>query len=158
MPFEPRLVRGDDEPARDLTLPADLVELSQQLSEESALLAERYPAGGVRPVSAVQALENESRPGRVPRRFSVQWRGVAAAAIISTAIWGVSRDWTAARQPVDGRGGVVRWNGDGPAAPTIQNINSSSPATFFQELNGPEREGLLDLLEEERLNRSSLSI
>jgi hypothetical protein len=149
MPFEPRLVHGDDEPARDLALPADLVELSGQLSEESALLAERYPAGSVR---------SDPARGRSPRWVAVQWRGVAAAAIISTAIWGISRDWSAVRQPAAGRGGVVRLNGDGSAAPTIQNINSSSPATFFQELNGPEREGLLDLLEEERLNRSSLSI
>jgi len=164
MPFEPRLLRDDfsSDDSRPIDgglereLSPDLMELAEQLREESACLAERYPAGGLR-----ECTGSESRGRRTAQWMigQLRWRSVAAAALVSTTIWALSqhgRVWHDNPPPVNTT--FARAPESPEIAPSIHNINSPVPAVFFQELTGPEREGLLDLLEEERLDRSSLSI
>src|ERR1700730_7461016 len=152
MPFEPRLVHPDDEPERGLILAPDLIELAEQLSEEAACLAARYPANQWRRAQLRQAPLRQSPGGRAHRWLAgrwPRWQGAAAAVLVSLGVWGLTRGRSDVPLPAPGRIGVVRMVGGDREAPGIHNTGAVVPAALFQELTGPEREGLLDLMEEE---------
>jgi hypothetical protein len=143
----------------DAELPQDLAALGQQLRDDAAWLAARYPANSRDAAVAVAS------------RRSFRWIHAAAAALVVAAGIGFV---LATRPPADVRRPVtvdriVTSQADGlPQSPSAEisdrvldaseayflaaDTNSAAglivPAVLFHNLSGPEQEGLLDLLDE----------
>ena len=138
MPFEPRLILRDDEPEDELALPADLQELSEQLSADASYLAQRFPAPG-----------STTAPPRAQAK-SLRWAMtmVAVAAGLSAVAqftWHDPLAPPAAIEPV-------------PVAAADPLPALVQPAAFFHELTGPEQEALLDLWDEQQVRQASFTI
>lgn len=141
MPFDPRhrLSHPADE------LPADLAELAVQLSADAQRLAERYPAP----------------TPRAARRAWWRWRrpGAAAAAVIAVALGALAaRQFPSSGEPTATHSAprvVV-----GPLGAPLVQPAAVRPSTrlWFEELSTPEREGVLDLLEDESVGLVSVSL
>lgn len=163
MAFEPRIVRPDEprsnldqqnshgnserEPEvveADLWLPDDLQELANQLTADAARLAASFPA----------------EPPALDTRLPVvrRWRPWAmAAAVIGVAVvshWEFS-DHLAGPLPLAIHPIGVSRPADGSQPMTEVGI---APAFLLENLTGPEREGVLDLLEQQTLSAESVSI
>lgn len=126
---------------RDSFLSPDLEALAEQLSQDSQWLALNYPA-------------HKPRKLRQPRRF--QWVAVAAvAALVLLAIDGW-RLWNrpAPQNPV--REGMAVLPVPSSAIQSASSVPLSTPAimetrvpgVMFKDLNGAEKEAVLDFLEE----------
>lgn len=150
----PRETRLTDE----LDLPDDLALLAEQLGADADFLAARYPADAtdrvIRP-TAVHFAADHVATGRV--RWA--WLSVAALLFVAAGIWSGSGMFEH-QQP----SAVVSTDGSRtPQTKSTADVALPSelpvtPSMYFQDLSGPEQEGLLDLFEEESLPQSSLSI
>lgn len=177
MPFRPTIRRCDSPPSAapppfvpidemEGDLPRDLAGMGQQLSDDAQWLAQRYPAN-------VCPMEITPRTGG--RRF-IRWISAAAAILaISGGAWLALRTPPALSpktlspklESIDHFATTARSTlGATPPAARISDrvldagedyilaadLNSPDglivPAAFFQNLSGPEQEGLLDLLDE----------
>ncbi len=155
MRFEPRLFSDAGDNA---DFPDDLQMVAEQLTADADRLSALYPAKltsvpkGIDEDVAVQ----ESEPNRRTLR-----RIVASAAALLIAV-GTS-SWYSAHRPHQkehNNGTAVATVGD-PTEIKFGNpteIDRPMSAGFFQELTGPEQEGVLDLLENSGTRPSSLSI
>jgi len=148
MPFEPRLIRPDDacDDETELALPADLAALAEQLTADAKFIASRHTSP-LQPVRS-SAVAPDSR-----------WhRGLTAAAILLVASAGVAR-WMTWPEHHQAAVPAMLVNGHHHVAGDPQPAaDAAVPADFFQGLSGPEREGLLDLLEKDATEQVSLSI
>jgi hypothetical protein len=181
MPFEPRVVSPDDEPwHRDAQcdMSPDLEALAERLRADAAMLAERYPAeysdAGICPPVLEASIGS---PGdRSPRRRTRWWSATVVAALslmVLAAGWTV---WRMASPAVD--------NGD-RAADTVVAVDvgrvaapaemvDDDPATgspsvrpaiefgraeaLIMNVNGPELEAVLDLMETQDTEDPLLSL
>ena len=168
MPFDPKLVQPDDAPlltSGELDLPSDLAALAEQLGDDAAHLASRYPADRAPAVAlSAELIESAARIKRhSPRRIA--W--VAAASLASAAVLTISV--------------AIAWRNQGEVAPTNGTLATSplsanaaasaQPAELVSlpapqsaagtlsvgELSGPEMEALLDLLSAEPKSVASIS-
>lgn len=165
MAFEPRIVRSDDhdeappgtDPRQsdrlplsaeiDGWLPDDLQELASQLSADSARLAASFPA------------EPPALDGLRRRRH--RWRPtVAAAAVVAALGLAVLGHWGFAPRRADQSPLAIQPVGAAKSVdlPLPTPEAAISPAFLLENLTGPEREGVLDLLEQQMLPAESVSI
>jgi hypothetical protein len=166
MPFDPKLIHPDDAPllpGGELALPDELAHLAEQLRDDAAHLASRYPAESFGARAAGDYL-SEHMPAR--NASWVRSTAIAGALLASVAslVVSVSVQWF----PTSGAGptgnGLVR----APSAPNSAvprvplsveaPIPSLVPATTtlsLGELSGPEREALLDLWHSEGSNSAA---
>jgi hypothetical protein len=181
MAFEPRIVRPDDfvrpddiasdgrafdvsgrSEAEDIWLPDELQELAAQLSADATRLTDCCWVAPVNPES-----------GRAGVRHWVLRIGVAAAILVASAgLWMAGRGERPKARP----GGFVASNAEVPVigsgdrlaqtTPTPEGGDQGTyvprsaiaPAVLLDNLTGPEREGVLDLLEQQALEPTSISI
>jgi hypothetical protein len=162
VPFDPKIRHPDSLPAMqpidDGDLPRDLAALGEQLRDDAAWLAARYPV-------------NSPDAERVSPLRSVRWVYVAAAVFVLAAGIGFVLG-TRPSTDVQGTVGIdriaSRQADSSPRVPAAtitdrvldaseayylsSDANSAAglivPAVLFQNLSGPEQEGLLDLLDE----------
>jgi len=152
MPFDPKLIQPDEPPltaSGDLDLPDDLKTLAEQLGEDAAHLAHCYPP------------RQDSRQPEVAARWRRQRAfafGAAAAALASLLIGGVAFWRGTAGSGVRSTTSVVTAERTSPAeigeshsvaAGALDEHPLSSSTLSLAELSGPEMEALLDLLERE---------
>jgi hypothetical protein len=143
----------EQELSDDLELPDDLALLAEQLGADAEYLAARYPA---------DATDRAVRP-RVARvagsRLRMVWSSAAAILLVATGIWSGSR-LVETEQPAPLASVVAPSSGQATLTVDVAPPADfpATPAMYFQDLSGPEQEGLLDLFEEESLPQSSLSI
>jgi hypothetical protein len=183
MPFEPRLVSPDDGPEDDrladdqteLDLPADLAALADQLRLDADRLAVRYPADwcdGDRPGGGgPRRVAPASGPARnMPFAW---WSAVAAAVVLFAAAWGA---WllTTGRNPDDrhavnhaqrdgfgssrDEAGAVSESLTADAKPVRPALPLERAEPLLMQVNGPELEGVLDLMETQEKEGPLLSI
>jgi len=174
MPFDPKIVPPDPSPwddGADLELPDDLAALGEQLRDDAAYLAERYPA---RRDVAAAGTARRAAAARRPRRM---WLAAASAAAIVLLLAGSFTAWrwvsrqspgdnVTAGVPVTAPSAEVQPEGETPRAthPTpVSNdvpaaVLPTVPAVFLQNVSGPELEGMLDLMEHEPEGDPGLSI
>jgi hypothetical protein len=95
MRFDPRLIHPDDPPERadgELELPDHLAALAEQLADDAAHLASRFPVTAPVPVDLAARLAREAevvkRAGQTRRARLIAWLSVAtlAAVAVSTGI------------------------------------------------------------------------
>jgi len=150
MPFDPKLIQADDPPLAadgDLNLPAHLSHLAEQLSDDAAHLAARYPPAAA--VQARSASEGFGRRNPSTRRF-------APAALIATALAaclaGFSAFWQSPKSSLQERVPL-------PSEPSrfVASTPSSDTAISLTELSTPELEALLDLTERSPENALRIS-
>jgi len=172
MPFEPHLLRPDDDDPSDWPSP-DLALLAEQLGDDAAALARRYPA---KPFSA--ELVAPARPNRTP------WVRRVAAAVLVCAVGGalsyisvlvsdpasssthaIVRTAPRVRQRPDSLASVPRaLSMPAPMArPQVRAVffglkDSVDPLGAFHELSGSEQEAVLDLLEDGRHETAEIAI
>ncbi len=98
MPFEPRLIHGDDEDNRELPLPGaqlddlgdlpdDLAELANQLEADAGFLSQRFPAGECQPAKQVGGRPRRWLAGLAEREF---WFRAAAVALLAVTLGAMS--------------------------------------------------------------------
>lgn len=147
MRFEPRVIQPDDEDD-GLDLPADLLLLAEQLQEDAQRIAAAQTS--TRPLDAL------SRPVAA-RRWPM--RAAVAALLVSAGAWSALRLYSGAPHEPHAVGPLLQVARDADSrGESKREVDTALPAVFFQELTGPEKEGLLDLLEQKSLEQSSLSI
>jgi hypothetical protein len=173
MPFDPKLIQPDDAPllpGGELDLPADLALLAEQLGEDAAHLAARYPADRAPAVAlSAELIESAARIKR-HSRMRVAW--IAAASLASVAVLTIS-----VAIALQNQGEVAPTRGTLAASPATTNpapaaeapelvslpgphaaAGTLSPGTLsLGELSGPELEALLDLLSAEPKSAASIS-
>ncbi len=157
MPFEPRLIRPDDvcDDETELALPADLAELAEQLTADANHIASTYSASS----GATLRQASPAVPAQLPVEAPSRWRRAAtAAAILLIASAGVARWVTWPETPQAALPTILLGGHHHVASDPQPAVDTAVPAQFFQGLSGPEREGLLDLLERDTSQQSSLSI
>jgi hypothetical protein len=169
MPFDPKLIQPEDAPllpSGELDLPADLTALADQLGEDAAHLAARYPADRA-PAVALSAELLESA-ARIKRQSRQRFAWVAAASLASAAVLAVS-----VAIALQNQGAVAPGSGTLAASPaTASPATAAQPPEFVSlpaphaagastlsvgELSGPEMEALLDLLSAEPKTAASIS-
>jgi hypothetical protein len=162
MPFKPRLVQPDD-PTRDdaaaddlaqhdaalLNLPADLEQLAEQLTADARHLATAYPA---------PASDDARRWSARPGMRSIWPAAVAASLLLVAGVWGAARWASVTAPPMASAPSLFRMAADDRSASADQGLPAVLPAMVFEDLSGPEQEGLLDLFEDEAFEQPSLSI
>jgi hypothetical protein len=181
MPFEPRVVSPDDQPWHgdaQSDLSPDLEALAERLRADAAMLAERYSAEysqtGISP--AVLEASTASSRDRSPRR-SPRWWSVAVVAALSLMV--IAAGWTVWRLAfpsvhsgdhatdtvvavdVGQAASTAERVDDGPGAslpPTAPAIEFGSAETLIMNVNGPELEAVLDLMETQDTEDPLLSI
>lgn len=168
MPFEPRIIRADDEPvATDeqvaqgeglITddLPSDLECLAGQLSDDAAFLSAKYPAGLAEKVAEAAVAEQ--------RRRGKGWRMAVTAAGVLFAlgtVWFSSYrvSTNVETQPVAKSAGQSPVHGpmveliESPnvaaAQPVVPVVNSQD----FMDLDPADREAVVDLMLEGQLQQ-----
>jgi hypothetical protein len=153
--------------AVDGDLPPDLVGLGQQMSDDAAWLAERYPATVCPSVTVCPSAVAPPAAGvRGRAQEIIKWISLAAAILaICGTTWITMRTRPALPPTHETVGHVAAQGKERPYAPITDRVldageayilaadrNSAEglivPAAFFQSLSGPEQEGLLDLLDE----------
>jgi len=181
MPFEPRIVSPDDERWQGEAtsdLPPDLEAVAERLRSDAAMLAERYPgecsAADVCPPSFGPSIgPSDHRASRGERRW---WSAAAAAAITLTLLaagWTVWRwaspaseegDRAAHAVVADGVGRVARIAEpvEEDPAPVMRPVDVSlefgRAETLLMNVNGPELEAVLDLMETQDTEDPLLSL
>lgn len=171
MPFKPRIVQPEEEGAplhamqdgRDLNagLPPELADLATKLQADAAWLASAYPArDGVelKPMAA-PAAERAFRWASF-----THWQILAAAVciVVGGAAWMVS----IRRDELQPEAAVLSIH-----APTAMEANffdaqssaafmkdAAEPTSLLRQATGPELEGLLDLMEDDSLTGSVVSL
>jgi hypothetical protein len=174
MPFDPRIVRIDDEllpecePAPEASelhdgLPPELADLATKLQADASWLASVYPAGNRSPALP--------KPRRVGGGTHVGWTlsSVSQVAIVLVTIsaggsywwWqAASQQATPATKPVIHPAIVVAPKAAEPYLPVMLPAGPSAGEANFlwREATGPELEGLLDLMEDDALPDSVVSL
>ncbi len=161
--------------ALEAELSGDLATLAAQLGDDANRLAAKYPpgaltwVGSVFPTGGSQVISSDSETEPRPLRAAT-WVSVAAAIALATIIgsgaiiaWYIHSD---AHVVVVEARREARPINDVALSPVARPAQSSAansaavPEEFsgFQELNGPEQEALLDLLEGRAVGQVSLSI
>lgn len=174
MPFDPRVVRCDDEfelppgamaeEALPEDLPPELADLAMKLQAEAAWLTSVYPApSGTRDSSSVELPPSRSR-ARQGVAHSI-WSPLAAAIVVialGSAAWMFQRadlPATAAPDIAVHPPEVTNPSWSGPTFPIrISEDSSPAPEFLWQDATGPELEGLLDLMEDDSLAGSVVSL
>jgi hypothetical protein len=174
MPFDPRLIHPDDAPLRadgDLELPADLAALAEQLADDAAHLAARYPAQP-KPQAAlaaelVDSAERIKLAGQSSTSLS-RGRALRGAALIAGAglasIAAIGLTLTIVSRPLNRDPAVVstpdfpRHETDSTPLSVPAALGAPASATLsLGELTAPEMEGLLDLLQRDPDRTTSIS-
>jgi hypothetical protein len=171
MPFDPRLIHPDQPPllpGGELDLPADLMALAEQLTDDAAHLAARYPADcasqGALAAELVESAERIKRYSR-PRRSLLMTAAVIGAGLASIAALGITvalawrpDDNQASDGPVitAAAAGASAGRAELNAPPPTPPLHSSATLSVG-ELSGPELEALLDLLNGEPHSVASIS-
>jgi hypothetical protein len=181
MPFEPRVLSPDDEPPHGEApsdLPADLEAVAERLRADAAMLAERYPGECSAADIGFSVLGTST--GSFDRRSSHdgrRWRAAAVAAALSLVVlvagWTV---WRMALPPrdtgnsaaeavvADGIGSVAAPAElvDEDAATVLPSVGASlefgGAEAFLMNVNGPELEAVLDLMETQDTEDPLLSL
>lgn len=170
MPFDPKLIQPDDAPLRadgDLDLPGDLARLAEQLSDDAACLASRYPASACGDaVLAAELVESAKRIKSASRRRMISAVGAGLAAVAGLAalvafapsLFQQSSSDRADALPLAGRPSFRT-----AAAPIVVPVVESTslpvrpPSLSLGELSGPEMEALFDLLQHDPRRAGSIS-
>ena len=141
MQFEPRIISDDGD---DRDLPDDLLILAEQLTADADRLAAVYPVDRRDRSPAVVAASARLSP-------KSNWRRIVGAAAILAAV-GIG-GWTALgpRNVEHPRGNIAVSSHVAESAPVMS-------SSLFQDLTGPEKEAVLDLLEGDGARPASLSI
>lgn len=168
MPFEPRLLRPDDEDPADWLAP-DLALLGEQLGDDAERLSRRYPA---KPFSPELAAPLTRRRTDWPRRIAVAillcGLGGSLAYLADSSLR--RRELTSPAAP------IARLETDPPLQVSTSMTRSASmehargpalsrdfrpqadPMGVFHDLSGSEQEAVLDLLEDGRQRAIELAI
>lgn len=175
--FQPRLIHPDPAPVDlegELQLPDDFAALAEQLQDDAAYLTNRYPAPlADEPLGATAGLPSSARSlgatagssssASPTRRFALL---TTAAATMAAAL---SIGLLANRPAHDSQSSVptqptVGRAGDLPTAhtvahqgPTLYDLDRSEPLLLLGDATGPEREGLLDLLQQTASTETGVS-
>jgi hypothetical protein len=165
MPFDPKIVPGDDDrfEERELSLPDDLVVLSEQLRDDALRLSACYPAG-----KTAVALPKASQISRRSWKSRLVMGSLAGSLVALSLLAGLSiyvgqtevepqrtgsPDHSVAasdRQPVfapTALGGKAPENLAMPAS-FSGTMPPLTPAVFNSGVTGPEMEGWMDLRRE----------
>lgn len=173
MPFDPHILHPDEEARRldaarepaDLgdELPPELADLATKLQADAAWLSDIYSAGRMAP-QAEAAQAGDTAP------FSQRWRTVAlssAAALLlillGSAAWRFSLHQPRVTTPAESLvSSAVASERDADVLSATLDSADPLPAsptnTLLQGATGPELEGLLDLMEDDALTGSVVSL
>ena len=144
MRFDPKLIHPEEpplDPQGELDLPADLAALAEQLRDDSAHLAERYPA-----VAALKAT-----PSRPYGTYALLGSSVASL-LVAIVIWQLQPGRPAA-QPLTAVTAPV-------AEPTVEAtiaVPAPTNSVSLADLSAPELEALLDMLDRDPNRVTSIS-
>jgi hypothetical protein len=178
MPFDPRIVRIDDEvnPACDSLhdqsalhdgLPPELADLATKLQADAAWLAGVYPVAdfSAPPLAPAKLPQAE---GRAPVRWSRSaWSQLALVLLLISAGGGGAWWWqrageqaTPATQLAIHPAMTASPHAAEPSLPVMLPAGPSAGEANFlwREATGPELEGLLDLMEDDALPDSVVSL
>ena len=172
-PFEPRVVLPEPAPlddAGELELPDDLAALAEQLQDDAAHLSTRFrleasPAATPLPGATARS------PSSAPMRIALLTTAAATIAIALSVASLANRSGIvdqADRQPQSTAAETSADTSHEPIAieaiqhphadPAAQNtIDQSESLVLLGEASGPEREGLLDLLQQTASTETSIS-
>lgn len=180
MPFEPRVVSPDDEPwlgDAQPDLSPDLEAVAERLRADAAMLAERYPAdfasSGIYPPSLESPIRATGH--RVSRARKGWWPAAVVAALslmVLAAGWTVWRLASPAVDRSDDGADAVVADGVGPVAAPTEIVNDDATAlptvsasmkfgraeALIMNVNGPELEAVLDLMETQDTEDPLLSL
>jgi hypothetical protein len=149
MPFDPKLIHPENAPLLpdgEIDLPPELAALADQLRDDSAHLAARYPA-------ARSDAQVAARPAT--RRKWTKIAALAASAAATLLVSVVAIEWfggAAERSPIVANQPADRpalANPGAPASAAVPTVTHGSAAISLTELSGPELEALLDLWQRE---------
>ena len=144
MPFDPKLIHAEEPPltaAGELDLPADLAALAQQLGDDAANLAAKYPAAAARP-----AIASADQRGAFKYAAYILAGTAVAASLFAVLTW-----QSFPQSPTQGMTAAPT------LAPTLVPSLSATDASSrpkrenvsLVDLSGPELEALFDLLDRE---------
>ena len=156
MSFESEVRHADDE----FTSP-DLALLAEQLQQDAAMLAGKYPA---RPLPQRQQQHRGTRRRRL-RLSVVLGTGAAAAALVAVSI-GPWSWWSQpaafrrelAERPIELHGGLSVSPQATVESARTTTVPETMPVVLFHSLSGPEKEAVLDLFENSTSAEARLSI
>jgi len=162
MRFDPKIVddgESEFDDSLELELPDDLAALGRHLESDAADLARRYPC------------DENTIPGRSARsnvRRRLAWTAAAVAVILLTVTAGpLWRSVLESPTAVEEMSVADHYSNVAPSVvvhepePTgelLDTVPVLYPATFLQDVSGPELEGVLDLIEHEATDEEGLSI
>lgn len=176
MPFDPRIVRIEDELEPDCEalhdvsalhdgLPPELADLATKLQADAAWLASMYPAGERSAAQVRPAKASPAGGGFAGRMQQFSWSQVALVLVMlafAASAWWWQR---AGEQATPATELAIHPTIVAPhaAAPTVPVMLPSGSATseagfLWREASGPELEGLLDLMEDDALADSVVSL
>lgn len=142
MPFDPKLIHAEEPPltsAGELDLPADLAALAQQLGDDAAHLAAKYPAGVVKAQIATAGVRGNWKYAR----YAVA--ATAVAAVLFAVLTWQSFPRTPATTSVPAIAPMT--------LPSLSATRAVAPPqrenVSLVDLSGPELEALFDLLDRE---------
>jgi len=145
MPFDPKLIHAEEPPLTaggELDLPADLATLAQQLGDDAAHLAAKYPAGSAK-----------TQTNTSGRRRAASYAGYVAIGVTVASLLCVIVLWEpVARPPAARTANTATAAVTSPAAvPSLTRAPAvAAPRgenVSLVDLTGPEVEALLDLLD-----------
>jgi hypothetical protein len=172
MPFDPRLIHPDEPPIRpdgELDLPPELAALGEQLADDAAHLAVRFPAGAPLAALSAELVESALRIKRHARRRRslviaavTGSAGLASLAVAALTIGLALQDNAhrpdsaeSVRSPVALPALARRTDPASPTTPAA--AMRPAAAVSIGELSGPELEGLFDLLDESPRSAATIS-
>jgi hypothetical protein len=167
-PFKAQLIQPDDAPllpGGEIDLPADLAALAEQLGDDAAHLARRYPADRAPAVAlSAELIESAARIKRRSRSRVAMLAGVSLASVALVAI-SVAVGLQDRRGPMPKRDSLVAsppalLPASGLEAPELSPLpvtHAAAGTLSVGELSGPEMEALLDLLNSEPKSVASIS-
>jgi len=152
MPFDPKIIAGDDafDSDAELKLPANLALMAEQLGDDAARLAATYPPKFV--ATRFSGFTNRLKPVTTSGWLTRSLAGTALAAGLVT----ISLVASNAYRPLH----------DNDPVPAVLRETSSpdgsdqvpvTPASWLGDTSGPELEALMDLWEQEKPAVRSLS-
>ena len=155
MPFDPKIIAADDafDSGAELKLPADLALMAEQLGDDAARLSACYPPP-VAPALAAVSRQQTAAPS-ISRKSAWLTRSLAGTALAAGLVT-ISLVASNAYRP-------QRGNHSSPAAAhEAPSLDDSAPvpvtpASWLGDTSGPELEALMDLWEQEKHKKASLS-
>ncbi len=173
MPFDANIIHPDEpplSPSGELDLPPDLAALGEQLADDAAHLAARFPASGAPHVALsaelVESAERIKRQARWRRSLVITAAtGSAGLASLAVAALTIGLALTnnahnpdsaeSVRSPVVIPALARRTDPASPTTPAA--AMRPAAAVSIGELSGPELEGLFDLLDESPRSAATIS-